>query len=73
MKFCITNVRAVPYIPSVILLREKVTPRCDILGKTYRIRTKHFLHQLREIYYSSQTINDQPHLNIQLPNTTYSH
>ena len=31
------------------------------------------LHQLREVYYSSQTTNDQPHYNIQLPNTTYSH
>jgi len=30
-------------------------------------------HQLREIYYSSQTTNDQPHFNIQLLNTTYSH
>jgi len=32
-----------------------------------------FLQQLREIYCSSQTTNDQPHFSIQLPNTTYSH
>ena len=32
-----------PCIPSVILLREKVTLRCDVLGTTYRIRAKHFL------------------------------
>jgi len=32
----------VPYIPSVFLLREKVTLRCDVLGSTYRIRAKHF-------------------------------
>jgi hypothetical protein len=33
----------VPYIPSVFLLREKVTLRCDVLGTTYRNRAKHFL------------------------------
>ena len=32
-----------PYIPSVFLLRKKVTIRCDVLGPTYRIRAKHFL------------------------------
>jgi len=32
----------VPYIPSVFLLREKVTLRCGVLGTTYRIRAKHF-------------------------------
>jgi hypothetical protein len=33
----------VPYIPSVIVLREKVTLSCDVLCTTYRIRAKHFV------------------------------
>ena len=32
-----------PYIPGVFVLRENVKLRCDVLGKTYRIRAKHFV------------------------------
>jgi hypothetical protein len=33
----------VPFIPSVFLLRVKITLRCGALGTTYWIRAKHFL------------------------------
>ena len=48
--------RSVPYIPSVILLREKVTFRCVILGTTYRIIAEHFLYMKCVKYTDANTI-----------------
>jgi len=67
----------VPYITRVFVLREKVTLRCDVLGTTYRIRTKHFLYTNCVKYttaHRSQTTNHNSTFNsqIRLPRTDHT-